>query len=258
MAEPDPPSASASTARRRAPARRTAAASGPPASPPPSRRRRRARSSCPSRPRPPGAKSSKALHGVVVIGHDHDQPPQSSPTPRRWSPGATTTTSPFLGIDHGLHVLNTAHGGTLLQRPAARPARVLQHRHPPERGLRHAINVLPDTVLADLYGEGEVVVNSEHRKAVSRVARGLRRLRRRLDGVVEASSRTANGGRWACSGTRRRRPRRAWTSSCSAAWSRPASSACSWPPRTNTSPPKSFGVRRLDAAFGLSSLSPLV
>ena len=60
----------------------------------------------------------------------------------------------------------------------------LQHRHPPERGLRHAINVLPDTGLAELYGEGEVVVNSEHRRAVAKVARGLRVCAHALDGVI--------------------------------------------------------------------------
>src|SRR5207249_1920470 len=62
----------------------------------------------------------------------------------------------------------------------------LQHRHPPERGLRHAINVLPDTKLAGVYGEGEVVVNSEHRRAVARVARGFRVSAQALDGVTEA------------------------------------------------------------------------
>ena len=53
-------------------------------------------------------------------------------------------------------------------------------------GLRHAINVLPDTILAELYGEGEVVVNSEHRRAVSRIARGFRVGAHALDGVVES------------------------------------------------------------------------
>ena len=81
---------------------------------------------------------------------------------------------PVLGIDHGLHVLNTTHGGTVyFDLPRDLPE-ALQHRHPPEPGLRHAINVLPGTHLADLYGEGEVVVNSEHRRAVQRVARGFR------------------------------------------------------------------------------------
>jgi putative glutamine amidotransferase len=52
--------------------------------------------------------------------------------------------------------------------------------------LRHAINVLPDTRLARFYGEGEIVVNSEHRRAVNRVARNFQVCARALDGVVEA------------------------------------------------------------------------
>ena len=46
--------------------------------------------------------------------------------------------------------------------------------------------MLPDTILAGLYGEGEVVVNSEHRRAVQRVARGFRVSGQALDGVTEA------------------------------------------------------------------------
>src|SRR5205814_9040760 len=78
------------------------------------------------------------------------------------------------------------HGGTVhFDLPRDLPE-ALQHRHPPERGLRHAINVLEETKLAEMYGEGEVVVNSEHRRAVARVARGFRVSAQALDGVVEA------------------------------------------------------------------------
>jgi putative glutamine amidotransferase len=125
------------------------------------------------------------LHGVVLIGHDD---------PRRREPAEAEAlcawchnhSFPFLGIDHGLLLLNTSHGGTVhFDLPRDLPE-ALQHRHPPERGLRHAINVIPNTTLAELYGEGEVVVNSEHRRAVQRVARGFRLGAQALDGVVEA------------------------------------------------------------------------
>jgi putative glutamine amidotransferase len=46
--------------------------------------------------------------------------------------------------------------------------------------------VTPNTRLAQFYGEGEIVVNSEHRKAVARVARGFVVSARALDGVIEA------------------------------------------------------------------------
>jgi putative glutamine amidotransferase len=127
----------------------------------------------------------EGLHGVVLIGHDAD--------PRRNLLDAEALCSwchdhnfPFLGIDHGLHLLNTSHGGTVHHDLPRDLPDALQHRHPPERGLRHAINVLEDTYLCDLYGEGEVVVNSEHRKAVARLARGFRVSAHALDGVIEA------------------------------------------------------------------------
>jgi putative glutamine amidotransferase len=93
---------------------------------------------------------------------------------------------PLLGVDYGLHVLNLAYGGNLYHDLARELPEALQHRHPPEAGLRHAIHVECGTRLAGLYGEGEVIVNSEHRRAVQRVARGFRVAARALDGVIEA------------------------------------------------------------------------
>jgi gamma-glutamyl-gamma-aminobutyrate hydrolase PuuD len=136
----------------------------------------------------------EGIHGVVVIGHDHNH--------RRSITDAEALVSwchdhaiPLLGVDHGLLLMNTAHGGTLFNDLPRDLPEALQHRHPPERGLRHAINVLPGTVLAELYGEGEVVVNSEHRRAVNRVARGLRVCAQALDGVIEAIE--SDGDWWA-------------------------------------------------------------
>jgi putative glutamine amidotransferase len=134
----------------------------------------------------------EGVHGVVLVGHDRH--------PRRFVTEAEALVTwchdhniPLLGIDHGLHILNLAHGGTVHNDLPRDLPEALQHRHPPERGLRHAINVLPDTVLAELYGEGEVVVNSEHRRAVNRVARGLKVCATALDGVVEALE---SAGEW--------------------------------------------------------------
>jgi putative glutamine amidotransferase len=92
----------------------------------------------------------------------------------------------FLGVDEGLHALNTTFGGSLHLDVARECPQALQHQHVPEPGDRHAINVTDGTRLAQLYGEGEIVVNSEHRRAVCRVARGFRVSARALDEVVEA------------------------------------------------------------------------
>ena len=101
---------------------------------------------------------------------------------------------PLLAVDHGMHVLNTAFGGSVYIDLSRELPEALQHRHPPEPGLRHAITVAGGTRLAGLYGEGEFVVNSEHRRAVQRVARGFLVSARALDGVIEAIE--ADNERW--------------------------------------------------------------
>jgi putative glutamine amidotransferase len=93
---------------------------------------------------------------------------------------------PLLAIDHGMHILNTTYGGTLYLDLTRDQPQALQHQRLPEPGDRHAIVVLGDTRLAQCYGEDEIVVNSEHRRAVCRVARGFRVSARALDGVIEA------------------------------------------------------------------------
>ncbi len=126
----------------------------------------------------------EGVQGMVLVGHDHAtrQTAAEFDTLCHW---CKEHKLPLLGIDHGMHALNTAFGGTMFfDLPRDQPE-ALQHRHPPERGLRHAINVIEGTQLADLYGEGEVVVNSEHRRAVQRIARGFRVGANALDGVVE-------------------------------------------------------------------------
>lgn len=127
----------------------------------------------------------EGIHGVVLVGHDAhlQRNPLDAEALVSWCHDHNV---PVLAIDHGLHILNTAHGGTVHSNLPRDLPDSLQHRHPPERGLRHAINVLPDTFLAVLYGEGEVVVNSEHRRAIARLARGFRVSANALDGVIEA------------------------------------------------------------------------
>ncbi len=93
---------------------------------------------------------------------------------------------PLLAIDRGLLRLNTTFGGTLYNDLPRELPDALQHRHPPEEGIRHAINVLSGTYLERTYGEGEIIVNSEHRQAVERLGRGFRISGEALDGVVEA------------------------------------------------------------------------
>jgi putative glutamine amidotransferase len=133
------------------------------------------------------------LHGIVFAGSDGNAARQLAEAERlcEW---CREHDLPLLAVDHGLLLLNLAHGGTIYQDLPRELPEALQHRHPPEKGLRHAINVLPGTRLADFYGEGEIVVNSEHRRAISRLARGFQVSARALDGVIEAIE--TDGDRW--------------------------------------------------------------
>lgn len=125
------------------------------------------------------------VHGVLLLGMDRATTRQMAEEDRlcKW---CRKQGMPMLAVDNGLHTLNTTFGGTLYLDLARDLPEALQHRHPPERGVRHAINVEPGTRLAEIYGEGEVVVNSEHRRGIERVARGFRVGARALDGVIEA------------------------------------------------------------------------
>lgn len=132
------------------------------------------------------------LDGVVFAG-DPPAGPRRQAEGERLCEWCRELNVPFLGIDHGMHVLNQAWGGTLFQDLPREQPQALQHRHPPEEGLRHAVAVTPGTHLARFYGEGEIVVNSTHRQAINRVARGFRVSGRALDGVIEAIEADADG-----------------------------------------------------------------
>lgn len=139
----------------------------------------------PESPRISWSESLAEIHGILIVGHDGDG--------RRGLAHADKLLLwcrehefPILGVDHGLHAMNSAFNGAVFNDVGREWPEALQHRHPPERGLRHAINVVPGTRLAEIYGDGEIIVNSEHRRAVQRVARGFRVSATALDGVVEA------------------------------------------------------------------------
>ena len=97
---------------------------------------------------------------------------------------------PLLTIDQALLAMNSAFGGVNYSDLAREMPEAQQHRHPPEQGLRHAINVTPGTLMCQIYGEGEVVVNSEHRQAIQKVAKGFTATCLALDGVIEAVEHT--------------------------------------------------------------------
>jgi putative glutamine amidotransferase len=125
------------------------------------------------------------VHGLVWTGRGKPGSPVTVEEDRlcKW---CKKNRLPVLAVDEAMHALNHCFGGTIhFDLPTERPE-ALQHRHPPERGLRHAIEVPPGSLLASIYGEGELVVNSEHRRGIAKVARGFRVSATALDGIVEA------------------------------------------------------------------------
>ena len=93
---------------------------------------------------------------------------------------------PTLAIGIGMQLLNTICGGTLFQHVPENILKALHHRDPVEACLRHVIEIVPGTKVDQIYGPGEIRVNSDHHMAVDHLAPCFRVSATALDGVVEA------------------------------------------------------------------------
>ncbi len=124
------------------------------------------------------------IHGLVWAGNSTASGPAARDVEvYRW---CHKNRVPVLAVDEGLLVFNVLAGGSIYEDLSRQLPEALQHRHRPEPGIRHAVEVFADTTLARIYGEGEVVVNSLHQRAICTPGRGLRVSARALDGVIEA------------------------------------------------------------------------
>jgi putative glutamine amidotransferase len=105
---------------------------------------------------------------------------------------------PVLGIGLGMQQLNLACKGTLyLHLPEDQP-RALPHRDPSGGPHRHAVLIEPGTRLEEIYGGGEIRVNSHHHQAVRQPGVGLRVGALGPDGIIEAIE--AVDPNWFCVG----------------------------------------------------------
>ncbi len=105
---------------------------------------------------------------------------------------------PVLAIGLGMQQLNAVCGGSLyLHLPEALP-RSLPHRDPSGETHRHAVALKKKTRLEEIYGGGEVLVNSAHHQAVRQVGADLRVAATAPDGVIEAIE--ATDPNWFCVG----------------------------------------------------------
>jgi putative glutamine amidotransferase len=93
---------------------------------------------------------------------------------------------PVYGIGAGMQLLNVTMGGNLLLHiPEDRPGS-LPHHDPLDPAHRHTLEIVPDSLMGRVYGDGELRVNSMHHMAVDEVASGFEVTARCPDGVVEA------------------------------------------------------------------------
>lgn len=94
---------------------------------------------------------------------------------------------PVLGACRGVQVLNVAEGGTLWQDLPSQRVPVMQHKCR-ERydDLHHELDVVPGTVLEELFADEPRVVNSVHHQGVREVGASLEVMARSPDGLVEA------------------------------------------------------------------------
>jgi putative glutamine amidotransferase len=105
---------------------------------------------------------------------------------------------PVFGIGVGMQLLNVQQGGNLfLHIPEDMPA-ALPHKDPLDASHRHGLEIVADSLMERVYGDGEIRVNSMHHMAVDEVAPGFRVTARCPDGIVEAIESTTD---WLALGT---------------------------------------------------------
>jgi len=106
---------------------------------------------------------------------------------------------PLFGIGVGMQLLNVSEGGNLyLHIPEDLP-KALPHKDALDPAHRHALEVVPGSLMERVYGEGEIRVNSTHHMAIDEVAPGFEVTARCPDGVIEAIESTRSD--WFALGT---------------------------------------------------------
>lgn len=93
---------------------------------------------------------------------------------------------PILGICRGMQALNVFCGGSLYQDiPSEYETQTIHNKAKPDVAF-HNITVLPDTLLSEIIGTGEVKINSYHHQAVKKIAPGFEAAAYSEDGLIEA------------------------------------------------------------------------
>ncbi|MBX7105356.1 MAG: gamma-glutamyl-gamma-aminobutyrate hydrolase family protein [Gemmataceae bacterium] len=105
---------------------------------------------------------------------------------------------PLLAIGVGMQMLNVALGGTLFIHIPAECPKAIPHFDNSDGPHRHMVNIEPKSLMDDIYGGGELRVNSAHHMAVRTLGKGLRIGARCPDETIEAIESTDPD--WFCIG----------------------------------------------------------
>jgi len=105
---------------------------------------------------------------------------------------------PVFGIGVGMQLLNVSQGGNLLLHIPEDMPKAIPHKDMMDPSHRHGLEVVADSLMERVYGDGEIRVNSFHHMAVDEVAPGFRVTARCPDGVIEAIESTTD---WIAFGT---------------------------------------------------------
>jgi putative glutamine amidotransferase len=95
---------------------------------------------------------------------------------------------PLLGICLGCQIMAVHTGGTLYQHlPEEMPHSRVRHRKPSDPiGARHAVSVVPGSLLARIVGVESMEVNSRHHQGIRDAGHGMLVSARSADGLIEA------------------------------------------------------------------------
>lgn len=93
---------------------------------------------------------------------------------------------PVFGIGAGMQLMNVILGGNLFFHIPEDLPTALPHRDAQDTAHRHGLQVVANSLMERVYGDGEIRVNSRHHMAIDEVAEGFRVTARCPDGVIEA------------------------------------------------------------------------
>ena len=105
---------------------------------------------------------------------------------------------PVLGIGLGAQELTVVYGGGLYQHLPEDMPKGIPHRDPQGGAHRHWVMMEKKSMMYDIYGEGEIRVNSYHHQGIRKLAPGFRASAIAPDGLVEAFESKDEG--WFCVG----------------------------------------------------------